>query len=73
MEVFPLKCFAIYGIYVASSITRLLLMPGSACSRVLENYTHYVSILGGLGVCPPENFEILDPLRLNLRVFLTIN
>ena len=28
-------------------------------------------ILGGLGACPPENFEKLDPLRLNLRVFLT--
>ena len=25
-----------------------------------------------LGACPPENFEKLDPLRLNLRVFLTI-
>ena len=23
--------------------------------------------LGGLGACPPENFEKLDPLRLNLR------
>ena len=28
--------------------------------------------LGGLGACPPENFEKLDPLRLNLRVFLTL-
>ena len=26
--------------------------------------------LGGSGACPPENFEKLDPLRLNLRALL---
>ena len=30
-------------------------------------------ILGGSGgMPPPENFEKLDPMRLNLRVFLTV-
>ena len=28
--------------------------------------------LGGLGACPPENFEKLHPLRLNLGAFLMI-
>ena len=28
--------------------------------------------LGGLGACPPENFEKLNPLRLNLRALLMV-
>ena len=28
--------------------------------------------LGGLGACPPRNFEKLSPLRLNLRAFLIV-
>ena len=28
--------------------------------------------LGGLGAYPPENFEKLDPLRLNLRALLLL-
>ena len=28
--------------------------------------------LGGLGHVPPENFEKLNPLRLNLRAFLMV-
>ena len=33
---------------------------------------HDLPNLGGLGVCPPENFEKLDPLRLNLRALLMV-
>ena len=29
--------------------------------------------LGGLGACPPGNFEKLPSLRLNLRAFLVID
>ena len=29
--------------------------------------------LGGLGACPPGNFEKIHSLRLNLRAFLVID
>ena len=41
---------------------------------VCKAYTimHTMLKLGGLGVRPPEIFEKLHPLRLNLRTFLMI-
>ena len=44
----------------------------TAIGPVLADCVRNMPILGGLGAYPPENFEKLDPLRLNLRVCLTV-
>ena len=35
------------------------------CVRSTQSGMQSMPNLGGLGTCPPENFEKLDPLRLN--------
>ena len=41
------------------------------CVRNTQHAKH-AHTRGVWGHAPPENFEKLDPLRLNLRVFLTV-
>ena len=42
------------------------------CVRSTYSGMQSMPNLGGLGACPPENFEKLNPLRLNLRAFLMV-
>ena len=37
-----------------------------------DNCVRSMPNLGGMGACPPEKFEKLDPLRLNLRALLMV-
>ena len=68
----------------SSGVTRLLMIPGpiykqSTCSSIcsigcwqIVCEAHMAHTRGVWGHALPENFEKLDPLRLNLRVFLTL-
>ena len=42
------------------------------CVRSTRSGMRSMPNLGGLWACPPENFEKLDPLRLNLRALLMV-
>ena len=63
----PLKPLMANGL----TIFRLPEPPLMVMCKAHEHAKH--ATLGGSGVCPPGNFEILHSLRLNLRAFLVID